>query len=217
MLVLIAFRLWPDGHAREVGDALSGNPWLVEQTDPVEQAPPPRADVDGPHARGVQHPQQGLPVVDAVDRLPQVVVDRPGPWVIGAHGGSGESTLAAWLGWTAAGHAWPLTEGLRPVGIVVARTSGRGLEAARHAVTEWASGAVAVDLMGLVLMGDAPGKLPPELRAQVRQLSGAAPATWVVKYLPELRVAARPDQSAPAGAVRALRSIEKILAEKEHS
>lgn len=99
----------------------------------------------------------------------------------------------------------------------MARTSARGLEATRHAVTDWASGAVDFDLVGLVLMGDAPGKLPDTLRAQVRQLSGAAPATWVVKYLPSLRTAATPNQTAPAGATRSLRSIEKILSEKEHS
>lgn len=204
--------------AKRVGTLVGSNPWLVTQLEPEEQGVEPPEAGDEPDARGAGRPQEGLPAVDAVDRLPRVVPDRPGPWVIGAHGGAGESTLAAWLGWAAAGHAWPVPEsGGRPRGIIVARTSARGLEAARQAVTEWASGAVDFDLVGLVLMGDAPGRLPDTLRAEVRQLSGAAPATWAVKYLPELRTAATPDETAPAGAARALRSIKKILSEKEPS
>lgn len=203
--------------AKRGGTGVGSNPWLVTQPEPEEEVLAPE-EGGNPDARGAQHPQQGIPAVDAVDRLPRVIQDRPGPWVIGAHGGAGESTLAAWLGWTAADHAWPLAEqGPRPRVVIVARTSARGLQAARHAVTEWASGAVDVDLLGLVLMGDAPGKLPDPLRAQVRQLSGASPATWVVKYLPTLRIAAVPADTAPAGATRALRSIEKILSEKETS
>lgn len=202
----------------ESGDAVSSNPWLVTQPEPKEEVVHSPQVGDEPDARGAQRPQEGIPAVDAVDRLPRVVHDRMGPWVVGAHGGAGESTLAAWLGWTAGGHAWPLSEqGQRPQGVIVARTNARGLQAACHAVTEWASGAVAFDLLGLVLMGDAPGKLPDPLRAEVRRLSGAAPATWVVKYIPALRTAATPDETAPAGAARALRSIKKILSEKENS
>lgn len=202
-----------------MGTFVGSNPWLVNQPEAEEKVVAPPEVGGEPDARGARHPQAGLPVVDAVDRLPRCVPDRPGPWVIGAHGGAGESTLASWLGWSAAGHAWPVLEvGDRQRGVIVARTSARGLEAARHAVTDWASGAVDFDLVGLVLMGDAPGKLPDTLRAQVRQLSGAAPVTWVVKYLPSLRTAATPDPTAPAGATRSLRSIKKIiLSEKEHN
>jgi hypothetical protein len=71
-----------------------------------------------------------------------------------------------WPSWTrrgGSGHAWPeLSTGAVAPCIVVARTNVRGLLAARSALTQWAaSGAGAsVQLLGLVLVADAPGKLP---------------------------------------------------------
>lgn len=56
--------------------------------------------------------------------------------------------------------------------MLVARTNARGLRAAQLAATEWASGDVPVHLEGLVLLADAPGRLPKALKQFVRLVAG---------------------------------------------
>lgn len=188
------------------------NPWL----DPVEL---PHDEVTGgvdvdealpPAATGAQWPETEVPVVDAVDRLPRREVPQGSDlWVLGVHGGAGESTLASWLGGREAHHAWPVMPTLPARVLLVARTHAAGLEAARRAVTEWGGSAVPCNVRGLVLIADVPGPLPKLLKAQVRQLSGAVPATWALPYAPLLRFAAQTPPEPPTGLNRALRSIEK--------
>ena len=84
-------------------------------------------------------------------------------WWLGAHGGAGESTLEElFSGSRAADHSWPLTAAERPPArvVLVARTHARGLRAAQSAIREWAAGDAQVLLLGLVLIADAPGRLP---------------------------------------------------------
>ncbi|MDP9026949.1 MAG: hypothetical protein M3N46_05250 [Actinomycetota bacterium] len=65
-----------------------------------------------------------------------------------------------------------------------------GLRAAQDALREWASGAVPVNLLGLVVIMDAPGKLPRPLRDMQRLVSGGAPKTWTLPYLESARLGA---------------------------
>ena len=107
-------------------------------------------------------------------------------YVVGAHGGAGESTVAAlnpaW--WAETGHGWPLVStSPSPRVLLVARTSASGLRAAQAAATQWAAGAAPpMTLLGLVLVADAPGRLPRALRELVRLVSGGVPRTWMLPW-----------------------------------
>ncbi|MEK8229339.1 hypothetical protein NKG05_30690 [Oerskovia sp. M15] len=61
--------------------------------------------------------------------------------------------------WPAAEHGWPQLPGAGAVRVVLtARSSMRGLRAAQAAATQWAAGLVPhVELLGLVIIADAPG------------------------------------------------------------
>lgn len=113
-------------------------------------------------------------------------------WVVGAHGGSGESTVAELdAAWQAAGHAWPeLPTGSPAACIVVARTNVRGLYAARTALTQWAASGAgeSARLLGLVLIADAPGKLPPPIRDLATVVGGGAPRVWSIPWVETWRL-----------------------------
>jgi hypothetical protein len=66
--------------------------------------------------------------------------------------------------------------------IVVARTSHAGLRAAQLALTEWASRTVPVNLLGLVTVADAPGRLPKSLRDFSQIVAGGAPHAWHIPW-----------------------------------
>lgn len=201
---------------------MGSNPWITSE-DP---APPPAdtrevEEEAGPDWTGVDRPQAGVPAVDQADRLGRVDVNPSDTlWVVGTHGGAGETTLAAWLD-VALGDGrtsrptcrrWPISTGARAQVILVAKTTSAGLAAARYAATEWASRQVPVDLRALVLVQDAPGRLPQQLRDECKQLSGAVPRTWRMPFLPQLRLEPNPGQTpAPMGASRIIRSISTHL------
>lgn len=198
------------------------NPWITETQD---DAPPQGAAVasteDEKAAGAGVRPQVGsVPAVDAADRLEARVLSSAaagGLFVLGVHGGAGESTLAAWLDAQPCGRAWPTSPGVRPRVLLVARTHARGLEASRRAATEWASGSIPVEVLGLVLIGDAPGRqLPKALRAQVRQLAGALPRTWTIPFLPALREIPEPEAAPPSAVVRTIRQITSTTTTKEN-
>lgn len=201
------------------------NPWVTAPSAPIEQADRGEADAhDSPGERshrGAARPQPGVPRVDVADRLRTRAVtddDAGELWVLGVHGGSGESTVAAWLGARCAGHAWPVHSALTMRVLLVARTHARGLAAARKAATEWASGSPRVDLVGLVLIGDAPGRLPAQLRDESHHLAGAVPQTWTIPFIRALRTTATPEPTPPGPAVRPLRSITRAVAQRhDHS
>ncbi|WP_298991880.1 DUF6668 family protein [uncultured Pseudokineococcus sp.] len=108
-------------------------------------------------------------------------LDQELAWV-GAHGGAGTSTLhrAAKVG-RDHGRIWP--PGSTPV-LLVARTHGHGLAAARQALRQHGTAHV----RGLVLVADAPGRLPRPLHQQVRVLSGAGPQLWQVPFFDPWRL-----------------------------
>ena len=100
-------------------------------------------------------------------------------WWLGVHGGAGETSLARLDKNTrAADHHWPLTA-TGSVVVLVARSNIPGLRAARLAATEWASRSLpGIQVAGLVVMADAPGRLPKEIRDFSRVVGGGVPHVW---------------------------------------
>lgn len=69
--------------------------------------------------------------------------------------------------------------------MLVARTNYAGLTAAQRAATEWASGLLgeSVRVEGLVLVSDAPGRLPKELRHLAQVVAGGVPQAWTLPWV----------------------------------
>lgn len=169
------------------------NPWVRR---PRSESPPEDLQEEleaapAPSRRVEAIPQPGIVLPRPEDRFPvRVVPDATAGvvWWVGAHGGAGESTLEQLLeGSCAAGHAWPMHGSAGEVSpcraVVVARTNAGGLRAAQRVVAEWASGEVPVDLIGLVLVADAPGRLPRPLKDFVQLLAGGVPAVWHIPWV----------------------------------
>ena len=154
------------------------NPWIEPAPDasavvdeaPIVVRPRPRKMAGIPGLSG------GLPrrQLTREERLTPV-------WLVGAHGGSGCSSVAGLLSHVGdAGVAWPIAPGDDQTRVVlVARESFAGLGAARTALTEWVSGNVPVRLEGLLLVAAQPGGTPRELRALSKLVgSQANGAVW---------------------------------------
>ncbi|MGC5031233.1 DUF6668 family protein [Micromonospora sp. DT229] len=113
---------------------------------------------------------------------------------IGAHGGAGTTTLAGLLGGTDIGCRWPDPALAEPARVmVVGRTDLAGLRAvsrALHALREGRHPA-GMRLVGVVLIADAPGRLPAPLLGRIRLLRSIAPVHRV-PWIPCLRVGAEP-------------------------
>lgn len=94
--------------------------------------------------------------------------------------------------WAAAEHAWPTPSDLSvqcPT-VLVARAHASGLRAAQLALTQWASGVLGPStvLLGLVLVADAPGRIPKPLRQLAAHVAGGAPRTWHVGWVEQWRL-----------------------------
>ena len=167
------------------------NPWLTLDEPEIEAPAPTPAGFVPPEIR----PNRGISAPDANHRLPtrQVADDELDVrlWWLAAHGGGGETTLGSLIeGTRAAGHAWPLggAHGPRSV-VLVGRTSLTGLTAVQRALAHWGSGQLDVDLRALVLLADAPGKLPRSLRDLARVLQQGAPGpSCLIPWHPDWRV-----------------------------
>jgi hypothetical protein len=141
--------------------------------------------------------QGGVALPGAQERLRRRRVDDDAVavWWLGAHGGAGESTLQElFTGSRAADHTWPLTSADRSPArvVVVARTHAHGLTAAQSAIREWAAGDVEVLLLGLVLVADAPGRLPHGLRRLADLIAGGVPTVWSLPWIEAWRVGELP-------------------------
>lgn len=168
----------------------SPNPWISQPAEP-EVTPPQPTEVAAAQARGPVAPQRGVRAPDHIDRLPVLAHARPAPlWWVGVHGGAGESTLASLVPtWPAAGHAWPYIQDASARVMLVARFDARGLRAAQTAATQWAAGLLPhIELLGLVLMADAPGRPPKALRELAHVVGGGIPRLWTVPWIASLRL-----------------------------
>ena len=172
----------------------SANRWLVgsDQSENPELSTPLAKQREPRH--GATTPQAGVPVPGAADRLPRREAVWPATiWWLGVHGGAGESTLAALTAGTRpCDHAWPIptTPGTTHRVILVARTNYAGLIAAQRAATEWASNVLGegVQLAGLVLIADAPGRRPKELRHLEQVIGGGVPRVWNLPWVDAWRL-----------------------------
>lgn len=176
----------------------SANPWLAQLPEPDSRADEPRL-TSTVVAIGPTRPQLGVPAPDAVDQLPvRQASHLSALWVLGAHGGAAESTVAQLdARWASAGHVWPAGTPSEPTQVLVtARTSARGLDAAQSAAKQWAAGLIdGVQLLGLVLVADVPGRLPRPLRDRARLVGGGYPRTWQLPWIDSWRLGddIRPD------------------------
>lgn len=174
---------------------MTTNPWLPHvSSEPTTPAPVPAPPGRRHHELGARRPQLGVPVPDRVDQLP--TRDQPNIaalWWLGVHGGAGETTLARLLpGTRPAEHAWPRPPATTYVPtrvVLAARSHASGLRAAQKAATHWAAGAMPdVQLLGLVIVADAPGRLPKPLRELAALVSGGVPQTWHVPWIESWRL-----------------------------
>ena len=84
----------------------------------------------------------------------------------------------------AAQRAKQLQNGAKPRVLLVCRADMRGLTTAQSALTQWISGATpAVDLLGLAVLADAPGKTPKALRDFTAIVGGGAPRLWTLPWV----------------------------------
>ncbi|MFI7602660.1 DUF6668 family protein [Actinoplanes sp. NPDC049681] len=108
-------------------------------------------------------------------------------WV-SAHGGCGATTLTAVLGGVDLGCRWPNAGRHEPSRVfLVARTHAQGLRAASRALNAVREGRhpAGMELMGLVLVADAPGRLPRTLVSRVKVLRSAVPVhriPWIAPW-----------------------------------
>lgn len=156
---------------------------------------------------GIRQPERLLPLREAA----------PGWWVLGVHGGAGETTIAAHLELWEAGHAWPVSPFAPVQVILVARLDGRGVYAAQQAVQQWASGAVpGVEVAGIVWSADAPGKPLKAIRDAAKVVSGGVPVSWSLPWVelwrPGQLVA---DERLPGGARKTLLALRSLSQEVE--
>lgn len=181
------------------------NPWLTaakraaeaasNQSQPTPEDDAPAGGQASPlsayptSVTGASRPQAGVAPLAPGAGLPVRVV-RPTStlWFVGAHGGAGETSIADLVdGWQAADHAWPASSdvGHNCACVLVARTHAHGLRSAQAALRQWASGTLGdhTRLLGLVLVADAPGKLPRPLRDLAAHVAGGAPRTWQFGWL----------------------------------
>lgn len=131
----------------------------------------------------------GVPAVDR-ETLPMQLTDYyPGVFLVGAHGGAGTSTLAGLTGMFDFDHVWPVSAPIPNDVIVVARTHMAGLTAAHDAALSLAAGEIAgVNVLGLVLLADAPGRLPKALSEKARMVSGAYRMSWTIPWIEKWRL-----------------------------
>lgn len=166
------------------------NPWITRPA-PADGAETATPQAHVPPAAVISAPLRGMVEPDAADRLGRRTVSGSAAlWVTGAHGGSGESRIADLIdGARITDHCWPvLQDGSKPRVLLVCRADMRGLTAARSALTQWVSGAApAVDLLGLTVLADAPGKTPKALRDFAAIVGGGAPRFWTLPWVESWR------------------------------
>lgn len=166
--------------------------WFDEPNDEEGTAAAPVIDDSLPD-RVIAHdpPISNVTAPDITDRLPFIEVPETRPVaVIGTHGGAGATALTACDTelFFDCGTAWPKTERHQAC-ILVARTSARGLQSLQTALQQWAAAETPpVDLLGVVLIADAPGKLPKPLKELMQVVTGGAPRTWQLPWDPAMRV-----------------------------
>ncbi|WP_411149736.1 DUF6668 family protein [Streptomyces sp. A30] len=135
-----------------------------------------RSDVRRDVRRGPEIWLRG-PAATPEGRPPEPVLGTAGPprhSFVGAHGGAGTSTLARVYGGHDCGRDWPGPAAPRSV-VLVARTHASGLSAALHTLELFRRGEAppGLGLDAVVLVADAPGRLPRPLAQRIKVIDSA--------------------------------------------
>lgn len=137
-----------------------------------------------------------------------------GVWLLGTHGGSGARCLSAVLtGTRLAGKTWPTPVSDREPVVLVCRGNHRGLSSAQEYARAYRDGRLAeqLQLVGVIVSADAPGRTPPPLRRLERLLSGAAPIIGHAPWEPTWRTGP-PQTTAAAEALPWIAKLGQSLA-----
>ncbi|WP_346008606.1 DUF6668 family protein [Janibacter terrae] len=155
----------------------------------------PTGQAEGPVLPPGRGRAEGTEVLRASGRLGSAQVA-----VVGLHGGAGATTAqrvlqrysldGAAVAWVPGAGVGALPE--HGAAVLVARTSGVGLERAAQAAWQWGSGDLpGVAMVGLLLVADSP-KLARELVAPLKRVSRMYPRTWRLEWVPEWHLSAEP-------------------------
>ena len=151
----------------------------------------------GPSGRGPEIWLRGpVPLPDDPPPPPASGTPRRFSW-IGLHGGAGVTTLATVYGGQDCGRNWPGPHDPRSV-LLVARTHASGLATVPGALDLFRRGAApqGLDLEGVVLVADAPGRLPRPLAERVSALESVIDV-YRVPWVPDWRLGDPPGPPAP--------------------
>lgn len=112
--------------------------------------------------------------------------------VLGAGGGSAESSIAALHpAWRATQHRWPAPpSSASAYCLLTARSSASGLVQVRDALALHAGGhaPAGIKILGVVVVADAPGRLPRPLSDLLGVCTSAAPQVWRVPWIEAWRL-----------------------------
>ena len=139
--------------------------------------------------------------------VPHRSLSAPGLGWVAAHGGAGATTLSIVLGGKDLGTGWPDAARAEPARVmVVARTHAQGLRAASRALNALREGRhpPGLELVGLVLVADAPGRLPPPLVTRIRLLRSIVPVwrvPWIAPWRLGRKVSRLPKQAIGLGRI----------------
>ncbi len=122
--------------------------------------------------RGPVPPELAQPSVPSAPSGPSATPRRHS--FVGVHGGAGTTTLATVYGAHDGGRSWPGPAEPRSI-LLVARTHASGLDAVLHALELFRYGGAppGLDLDGVVLVADAPGRLPRPLTQRIKMIESA--------------------------------------------
>ncbi|MFI0968307.1 hypothetical protein ACH4S8_44290 [Streptomyces sp. NPDC021080] len=108
---------------------------------------------------------------------------------IATHGGAGSSTLATVFGGHDAGRDWPRPDRGEPASVLlVGRTHAAGLDAVSHTLDIFRRGDAppGLDLDAIVLVADAPGRLPRQLTQRIKVINSVIDV-YRVPWMPAWR------------------------------
>jgi len=153
---------------------------------PEQVEPSPVLGTDLAARFGPQEPLTNVTAPTGSGLPTENVTADPLLWVVGVHGGSGASTVAALCGEDTLElpQRLPMTAPGAPAPrvLLVARTHATGLHYAGWMAAHWATGDTGVVLLGLVVLDDAP-RLPPVLVNEVKRVAGMVPALWHLPWV----------------------------------
>ncbi|MFV8185377.1 MULTISPECIES: DUF6668 family protein [unclassified Streptomyces] len=176
----------PSGHGGWVRGPKTDRPAAPPRTAQPAPRPRPRRQSSAPAAE----PGWGEP------RRPRPARGRSRNEVgwVKAHGGAGVSSLVEVLGGVDVGSRWPDPSRGEPRRVVlVGRTSARGLQSVSQALGALKDGRApqGIDLLAVVLVADAPGRLPLALLRRIRVLRSVA-RVQRVPWIPAWRTGGTP-------------------------